>query len=143
MGDNTNEYGVKLQQKVNAQGKQEQIVFLGKHLDVRTFLVNSDLYVISSKKEGMPMALVEAMRMSIPVLGSDISGINFVLKDFQDYLFKASNSDELATKIDVMISKTQEERNHIGATLRNYVVDNYSMEQFISSHEEVYQSLVK
>lgn len=143
LGDNTNEYGKTLQQKVNGLGKQEQIVFLGKHLDVREFLANSDLYVIPSKKEGMPMALVEAMCMSIPVLGSDISGINFVLKDFSEYLFEASNSDELATKIDLMISKTEEERKNIGSTLRNYVVNNYSMEQFISAHEELYQSLLK
>lgn len=147
LGDNNNEYGTQLQQKVIALGKQEQIVFLGKHKDVRQFLVNSDLYVIPTlnegRKEGMPMALVEAMCMSVPVLGSDISGINFVLKDFSGYLFEASNSNELATKIDSMISKTQEERNQIGTTLRNYVVHNYSMEQFISSHEELYLKLVK
>lgn len=143
LGDNTNEYGKTLQQKVNELGKEEQIVFLGKHLDVREFLANSDLYVIPSKKEGMPMALVEAMCMSIPVLGSDISGINFVLKDFSEYLFEASNSDELAAKIDLMISKTEEERKEIGSLLRNYVVNNFSMQQFISAHEELYQSLLK
>ena len=43
LGDNNNEYGEKLQEKVNVLGKQEQIVFLGKHKDVRPFLVNSDL----------------------------------------------------------------------------------------------------
>ena len=147
LGDNNNEYGKTLQQKVNELGKQEQIVFLGKHKDVRPFLANSDLYVIPTlnegRKEGMPMALVEAMCMNVPVLGSDISGVNFVLKDFSEYLFEASNSDELAAKIDLMISKTEEERKHIGSTLRNYVVNNFSMEQFISAHEELYLSLVK
>lgn len=147
LGDNNNEYGKTLQQKVNELGMQDQIVFLGKHKDVRPFLVNSDLYVIPTlnegRKEGMPMALVEAMCMSIPVLGSDISGINFVLKDFSEYLFEASNSDELAAKINLMISKAEEERENVGSTLRNYVVNNFSMEQFISSHEELYLKLAK
>ena len=38
---------------------------------------------------------------------------------------------------------TEEERKNIGSSLRNYVVNNFSMEQFISSHEELYLKLAK
>ena len=99
--DLTRQYG--LEADVRFLGKQEQIVFLGKHKDVRPFLVNSDLYVIPTlnegRKEGMPMALVEAMSMGIPVLGSNISGVNFVLKDFKNFLpiFKNSESEKKTT----------------------------------------------
>ena len=50
------------------------------------------------EKGRMPMALVEAMSMGVPVLGSDISGINFVLKDFPFVIFTCGRI-ELAKRL--------------------------------------------
>lgn len=145
LGDDRSEYAEQLKQKVQFAGFDEKIFFLGKHNDVRPFLNNSDLYVIPTlnegRKEGMPMALVEAMSMGVPVLGSDISGINFVLKDFKGLLFEASNSDELAERIKYFYHKTTIEKREIGRQLREYVVNNFSMKQFIEAHEELYMSM--
>ena len=141
LGDDRSDYAAGLKQKVKQLGREKQIAFLGKHTDVRPFLAASDLYVIPSFKEGMPMALVEAMSMGVPVLGSDISGINFVLKDFKELLFKAGDRTELAGKIRWFYDKTDAEKTEIGTNLRYYVVDNFSMEKFIGEHEELYLAL--
>lgn len=145
LGDDRNEYADSLKQKVHSLGMANQVVFLGKHNDVRPFLAKSDLYVIPTlnegRKEGMPMALVEAMSMSVPVLGSDISGINFVLKDFKELLFEAENSTDLAQKIQKIQSDA--ERNKIGEKLRNYCIENFSVQTFIQQHEDLYLSLSK
>ncbi|HTO35145.1 MAG TPA: glycosyltransferase family 4 protein [Flavobacterium sp.] len=141
LGDDRSDYATELKQRVNDLGKENQIRFLGKYTDVRPFLVQSDLYVIPSFKEGMPMALVEAMSMSVPVLGSDISGINFVLKDFKELLFEAKNSTDLAQKIQKIQSDA--ERNKIGEKLRNYCIENFSVQTFIQQHEDLYLSLSK
>ncbi|MNR42818.1 Glycosyl transferases group 1 [compost metagenome] len=89
------------------------------------------------------MALVEAMTMGIPVLGSDISGINFVLKDFPELLFEASNSKDLSEKITLFYQKSEEERKVIGQELRKYCIRHFSMDRFVKAHEELYVSLVK
>lgn len=147
LGDDRSEYAVELKQKVKSLNQGDRIVFLGKHTDVRPFLAQSDLYVIPTlnegRKEGMPMALVEAMSMGLPVLGSAISGINFVLKDFPELLFEASNSIELAEKINFLYQKSTLERQNIGNGLRTYTVENFSMERFITAHEHLYLNLVK
>lgn len=143
LGDDMGFYADSLKQQVKDFGLENQISFLGKHTDVRPFLAQADLYVIPSKKEGMPMALVEAMTMGVSVLGSDISGINFVLKDFPELLFEASNSKELTEKILSFYSKTQSERQELGQKLRDYCVGHFSMEKFIKAHEKLYAQLVK
>src|SRR5690606_26552945 len=74
IGDDRTEYATELKKRVQELDLQKQILFLGKQVDVRPFLTQADLYIIPSQKEGMPMALVEAMCMAIPVLGSDVSG---------------------------------------------------------------------
>lgn len=143
LGDDRSDYARQLKHKVKESTKEEQIQFLGKHTDVRPFLAASDLYVIPSEKEGMPMALVEAMSMGIPVLGSNISGINFVLKEFPEFLFEAANTQTLSSQIQAMFQKTTTERKEIGKQLREYCVAHFSMQQFITAHEELYISLVK
>jgi glycosyltransferase involved in cell wall biosynthesis len=145
LGDDRSEYANYLKNIVKNKNLNNQISFLGKHNDVRQFIENSDLYIIPTiaQGEGMPMALVEAMSMGIPVLGSNVSGIKYVLKDFKEYLFTAKDSKELANKINEMYHKTNLERIEIGKTMRNYCIDNFSYQQFIFEHEKLYASLLK
>lgn len=146
LGDDSNAYGQQLHELSQELGLNDQVKFLGKQLDVRPYIANSDMYVIPTlnqgRKEGMPMALVEAMCMGVPILGSDITGINFVLKDFQNLLFTAGDSDALAQKIEHLKSLSDEQRNSVGQDLRQYCIDHFSMEQFITSHEAVYEQVV-
>ncbi len=147
LGNNANEYGEAMQSLTETLGIAHQVRFLGKQLDVRPYIAASDMYVIPTlnqgRKEGMPMALVEAMCMGIPLLGSDITGINFVLKDFQNLLFEAGNSNALADKITHLKSLSHNDRFQIGQDLRQYCIDHFSMEQFITQHEELYTKLVR
>ena len=87
LGDDNTEYAKELKHKVKSLNIEGQINFSGKQLDIRTYLSSSDLYVIPSYNEGMPMALVEAMSIGIPVIGSGVSGINFVLNGFKRIAF--------------------------------------------------------
>jgi len=147
LGDDRSDYAIGLKQNVKRLNQQNRIKFLGKHTDVRPFLAQSDLYVIPTldegRKEGMPMALVEAMSMGIPVLGSAISGIKFVLKDFPEFLFEASNSQQLANKINFLYKEPNDEKERIGTSLRTYAVQNFSIDRFIRAHENLYSSLLK
>lgn len=147
LGDDRSEYASKLKEKVAHLSLNDKIEFLGKHNDVRPFLAKADLYVIPTlnegRKEGMPMALVEAMSMGVPVLGSDISGINFVLKDFPELLFPAADSNALAEKITFFYQKPIKEKQKTGNTLRNYTEQNFSLNGFITAHEKLYLNLIK
>lgn len=141
LGDDTTNYASELKQLVNDLQLENQVSFLGKHIDIRPFLVNADLYVMPSKMEGLGMALIEAMTMRLPVLGSNISGINFVLKDFPEYLFEVSNVEMLSQKIVAMYSKSDQELAVIGAKLREYCIQHFSMDKFIKDHEDLYKKI--
>ena len=147
LGDDDNDYGRELKRICKNFQLERQVFFLGKSLDVRQNIVHSDLYVIptlnSGRKEGMPMALVEAMSMAIPVLGSNISGVNFVLKDFKNLLFEAGNVADLADHISEMKSRSIKGRIEIGQNLREYCQKNYAMKLFIDSHEKLYIELAR
>lgn len=143
VGDNRNEYGQSLLNLCNSLEINSQVDFIGKVEDVRPFIENTDLYIIPTigKGEGMPMALVEAMCMAVPVLGSDISGINFVLNEFQNLLFEAGNEKVLAEKILEIKLLSESERIKLGNELREYVIQNFDYMKFIKEHQELYYKL--
>jgi len=147
VGDDRSDYAQNLIKYIKENNLQDQVEFLGKKPDVRPFIVEADVYVIPTlnmgRKEGMPMALVEAMCMATPTLGSDISGINYVLKDFPDLLFEASNVEELATLIQKMIAMSKNSREELGQSLRDYCQENFTIKQFIDEHEGLYFRLIK
>ncbi|QAA81364.1 glycosyltransferase [Aequorivita sp. H23M31] len=144
LGDDANEYGAYLKNLCDELNMTHQVAFLGKRPDVRPYIADSDLYVIPTIGigEGLGMALVEAMSMEIPVLGSDISGVNFVLKDFKSLLFEAGNALALSQDIKRMQSRSFEERQQLGADLRTHVLNNYNYDSFIEAHENLYKELV-
>ena len=66
---------------------------------MRDFLDISEIYVQPTynkgRKEGAPIAVLEAMANGKVVLGSNIPGIRDQLAHFPDYMFKAGDVNEL------------------------------------------------
>lgn len=146
LGDFNNNYGQQMIELSERLGLTNQLCFEGKKLDVRPYLMNADLYVIPTldegRKEGMPMALIEAMSMAVPVLGSDITGINFVLKDYKQFLFKPGDVASLVNGIQMMKSMSQESRAKLGQELRDYTKKKFPLSVFIENHEHLYCKLL-
>ncbi len=60
---------------------EDRVKFLGKRWDIPDLLGASDIYILSSKAEGMPLAIMEAMAKGLPVMASAVSGIPEELGD--------------------------------------------------------------
>lgn len=143
VGDANNEYGQELQK----QFQEDNNYFLGKKSDVRPYLAMADIFVIPTKdegrKEGMPIAPLEAMAMGKIVLGSRVSGITDILKEFQENLFEPDNVSELMYNILKIKNIGANKRQFLEEKIRKYVVDNLSFKSFILNHEKFYSNLIK
>jgi glycosyltransferase involved in cell wall biosynthesis len=121
------------------------IIFTGKQLNVKEYLSIADVFVIPTKnegkREGMPMAPVEAMSMGVPVIGSKVSGISDILEGFDDWTFEASNIDELSKLLHQAYKLPNSELKEIGRRMREKVKNQYTFEAFIMSREQVYESI--
>lgn len=74
-----------LKQMATQAGVSESVTFTGHKMNPFPYVKNSDIYVLSSISEGLPMALVEAMSLGIPVVSTNcLSGPAEILsKDFE------------------------------------------------------------
>lgn len=62
--------------RVKELGLEKQVKFVGYQSDVNSFLHMADLFVFPSKREGLGLAAIEAMACGLPLLTSNIHGIN-------------------------------------------------------------------
>jgi len=70
-----------LRATVSELGVTEQVKFLGQRWDIADWLDASDIFILSSEAEGMPLAVMEAMAKELPVIATAVSGIPEELGD--------------------------------------------------------------
>lgn len=121
---------------------EKQFTFVGKQLDVKAYLSLANIFVIPTKdegrKEGMPIAPLEAMAMGIPVIGSNISGIKDILEDYPSHLFKASDVNDLYKKLEEFKVNAPFDSEKLVAMVQ----EKFSLHSFIKQRELLYQDLV-
>jgi glycosyltransferase involved in cell wall biosynthesis len=143
VGNDQSEYVNQLKEKYLKD--HSNIIFTGKQLEVRHHLSIADVFVIPTKnegkREGMPMAPVEAMSMGIPVIGSKVSGITDILEGFEDWIFEANNINELSNLLNQAYELPNSELKEIGRRMREKVKNQYTFKAFIASREYIYESL--
>lgn len=67
-------YQKRLQRWIKKYGLEDQVKLLGYRADILKLLKASDVFVLPSLREGLPLSLQEAMACGLPVMASDIRG---------------------------------------------------------------------
>jgi len=57
------------------------VSFIGSVPDISDCLENSDVFILVSHSEGLPLSIIQAMRIGLPIVGSNIPGINEMVED--------------------------------------------------------------
>ncbi len=97
--------------------------------DVRGFYKENkiDLFINVSTSEGLPVSIMEAMSFSVPVLATDVGGVDEIVKDgFNGFLIDDNFSDEeLAEKIKETMLLAKDERESMRRNSRAFWEDNF------------------
>lgn len=74
-------------------GVEKYVTFLGARTDVEQLLPKYDLFLLLSNWEGFPISIIEAMRAGLPVMASDVGGVNESVKDGENGWLIPRNDD--------------------------------------------------
>lgn len=77
-------------------GLSDSIRFLGSQGNVYPYLQQSDLFLLPSRYEGMPMTLIEAMGTGLPIVASAVGGVPDMLEDGRSGLLTDCEPDSVA-----------------------------------------------
>lgn len=97
-------YRTQLEEQARVLGLARHVVFTGELPNgeaVRSQLDRADLFVLPSRTEGLPRAMIEAMARGLPCIGSDVGGIPELLPS--DDLVPADDVRALADKIRTVV----------------------------------------
>ncbi len=119
-------------------GVAERCHFMGVQSDIPYWVSKADIGVLSTHWEGLPLTIIEMMAGGLPVIASDVDGVQQVVKD-AGILFPEGNEKALAEMINQLIEnpdyrKQIAERCYERASL-------YDIRQTVKGYIEIYQSL--
>lgn len=78
--------------------------FLGERNDVLELLQKSDVFILISNWEGYPLSILEAMSCGLPIIASDVGGVNEAVRDgYNGYLVPRNDSVYLEESIKKLI----------------------------------------
>ncbi len=97
---------IRLETLVKELHLDNHVIFLGmiKEQEVVTFLQSLDIYIHASLGETMPTAIMQAMACSLPIIASDIPGINNLIEDSKTgLLFKPKHVEGLSGALTFLV----------------------------------------
>lgn len=118
------------------------IHFLGNRPDVPDLLAASNIFVLPSLWEGLPMAVLEAMATGLSVVVSDLAGTRkIVTPDKTGIIIEPGNSKMLANALDQILS-TPTKAEALGQAAQTWVEEVYSARKQANDHIALYRRLL-
>lgn len=123
-----------LVRKLQLTGK---VKFLGAIPDAKYKLKDYDVFLLSSKAEGLPISILEAMSSGLPVIASSVGGIPELIKEgFNGFLFDRGSHQMLAESL--LKLKSTELRQNIGNASKTFFLKSFTKKQMFESLEHLY-----
>jgi len=121
----------------------DTVTFLGARDDIEKILSQTDVFVLSSIAEGIPMTILEAMSAKTPIVATRVGGIPEVVEDSKEgFLVDKSNAAALAEGLLNYISQPELILEH-GENARAKVLKKFNEKHMVQAYLEQYKALVK
>ena len=126
----------------NTLGLQEVVTFCGVRKDIPAVMAALDVVVLSSRYEGLPVVLLEAMAASRPIVSTAVSGVLGVVEDgVTGVLVEPLNSEALAEACLCLIGNP-ELRKKMGQNGYERVKTRYSINAMTEKTVALYRNLI-
>jgi glycosyltransferase involved in cell wall biosynthesis len=127
-----------LEREVDALGLAGRVRLAGERRDVPDLLADADVFVLSSRSEGHPVAILEAMAAGLPVVASRVGGVpEQVSHGETGLLVEPGDPDALAAALQLLATDPAL-RLRLGAAGRERAERFFDLDAFRRAHVELY-----
>lgn len=136
---------IELEKIVHKYNLQDNVLFLGYQSNVYDFLNIFDAFVLPSKTEGLPIAILEAMAMKKMVISTPTEGgIPEVIKTGQTGILLEERTTECLLESMEYVYLNQDKAESIGNEARKFIEEKFNIKDNIKALEALYeQSLLR
>jgi glycosyltransferase involved in cell wall biosynthesis len=133
----------RLQARIAADASGDRVTVVGPTPDTASYVRASDLFLLPSRAEGMPNALIEAMACGIPIVATDVPGSREVLGDRGDagWLVPAGDPVALAEAIGRLVAAPAM-RREMGVRARSAALERHDVHRVVQRYLSTYAELL-
>ena len=142
-GGDDERYSESLRAQTARLGIERSAHFLGNRDDLEAVLATSDIAVLSSHSEGLPLALLEYGRAGLPVIVTDVGDCAEVLENGRHGLLVAPGDPQALACALVHLAQHPRQRAWFGHSLSARVASDYSADATMEKLLEIYRDLTR
>lgn len=130
-------------EQARAMGLSGNVTFAGRRSDIGDLLEGMDVWVMSSIREGLPVALLEAMAAGKPIVATRVGGIpDAVENEVNALLVEENDPHELAAAI-IRMFQDPDLATRLAQAARDRATAIYSIEVVAGNIEKIYREGLK
>ena len=115
------------------------IIMAGKREDVTEIHSESDIFCLFSRREGLPVSIIEAMACGLPVVANSVGGVPELIEHGKTgYLLDEFDEDKAAEFIAYLISK-RDVRLKMGNAARIRAAEKFNLSNMVAQYRNLYE----
>lgn len=121
--------------------KLNNVSFLGSREDIPKLLSESDIFVLPTTSDTLPISIIEAMFTKQAILTTNCGGIPEIIKDnYSGFIVEPANPKQLAKKLSLLLRK-KSIRKELAGNAQAFAQQHLTTSNMVKKIEEIYQSL--
>ena len=130
---------MRLEELIRDLGIESYVKLLGLRHDVMGLMQTCDLFVMPSRYEGLSLAMIEAMACGLPIIASDVRGLNdYITNEQNGLLFPVGDYKALAERI-LQLANNRKLRSKLSQGARESFEKEYDMRKNIRSIDKLFK----
>ena len=116
---------------------EKRILLPGWQNNILEWLIGFDVFLLFSKWEGLPISILEAMSVGLPIIASDIKGNNELVNNRNGFLISVNEIDKLIQLLTTLPEKKKELINK-GKFSIKIIKAKFSKREFVCKYDNLY-----
>jgi glycosyltransferase involved in cell wall biosynthesis len=138
IGDGPDRAALEAMARAHPQG--ESVHFLGQRTDVARLLNGLDLFALSSRSEGHPLSVIEAMATGLPVLSTRVGGIPEMIEDAKTGFLSPADEPAFTARLTAALQE-RPRWTAMGEAARTAACQRFSSERMTDRYLALYQEI--
>jgi len=132
-----------IEEKVSNLGIGHNVHFTGWITETARMYADLDIMLLTSKNEGTPVTVIEAMYYKIPVVSSNVGGLSDLIEDTKTGFLVNSFNVEKYIPVIVKLLDSVQEREIIGSAAHDFIKKKYNVNRLIADITDLYTHLLQ
>ena len=127
---------------IDELGIRSSVQLLGRRDDMPSVYASLDVMVSSSRREGLPIAILEGMASRLPLIATPVGAVPTVVVDGRTGVLVPAESPELLATGIIALLRDNSQRERLGSAARQLVEDQFSAQRMTADYLSVYEAAV-